>query len=98
MFLEFRRSPYDIREVITRVVDDGEFLEVQPDFAGNITIGFARLDGRPVGIIGNNPVVLAGVLDIDSPSLDRFSAEDQAGIEGLCATYCGMQSGHPAFL
>jgi propionyl-CoA carboxylase beta chain len=59
-------KPYDIRDVITRVVDDGEFLEVQPDFAGNITVGFARLDGRSVGIIGNNPMVLAGVLDIDS--------------------------------
>jgi len=59
-------KPYDIREVITRVVDDSTYLEVQPDFAGNITVGFARLDGRPVGIVGNNPVVLAGVLDIDS--------------------------------
>ncbi len=66
-------KPYDIRDVIARVVDrgrggsgGGEFLEVHGDFAGNIVVGFARLDGRPVGIIGNQPAVLAGVLDIDS--------------------------------
>ncbi|MFT7461761.1 MAG: propionyl-CoA carboxylase beta chain [Pseudohongiellaceae bacterium] len=59
-------KPYDIREVITRVMDDGEFLEVHADFAGNIVVGFARLDGRTVGVIGNQPMVLAGVLDIDS--------------------------------
>ncbi|MCB9896769.1 MAG: acyl-CoA carboxylase subunit beta [Planctomycetes bacterium] len=59
-------KPYDIRDVITRVVDDGEYLEVHPDFAGNISVGFARLDGRTVGIVANNPMVLAGVLDIDS--------------------------------
>ncbi len=59
-------KPYDIREVITLVVDDGEFMEVHADYAGNIVVGFARLDGRPVGVVGNNPAVLAGVLDIDS--------------------------------
>jgi propionyl-CoA carboxylase beta chain len=59
-------KPYDIREVITRVMDDGEFLEVHADFAGNIVVGFARLDGRTVGVVGNQPMVLAGVLDIDS--------------------------------
>jgi len=59
-------KPYDIREVITRVMDDGEFLEVQPEFAANLSVGFARLDGRTVGIVANNPMVLAGVLDIDS--------------------------------
>ena len=66
-------KPYDIRDVITRVVDvpagragGGEFLEVHAEFAKNIVVGFARLDGRPVGVIGNQPAVLAGVLDIDS--------------------------------
>ncbi|MGQ0552452.1 MAG: acyl-CoA carboxylase subunit beta [Planctomycetota bacterium] len=59
-------KPYDIRDVITRVVDVGEFLEVHGDFARNLVVGFARLDGRPVGVIGNQPAVLAGVLDIDS--------------------------------
>ncbi len=59
-------KPYDVREVILRIVDDGDFMEVQRSWAENIVIGFARLNGRPVGIIGNNPAVLAGVLDIAS--------------------------------
>jgi len=59
-------QPYDIREVITRVVDEGYFFEVQPLFAANICIGFARFDGRAVGIVANQPAVLAGVLDIDA--------------------------------
>jgi len=59
-------KPYDIRDVVTRVVDQGSFFEVHRDFAGNIVVGFARLDGRVVGVIGNQPAVLAGVLDIDS--------------------------------
>ncbi|KPJ60337.1 MAG: methylmalonyl-CoA carboxyltransferase [Latescibacteria bacterium DG_63] len=59
-------KPYDIKEVITRVVDGGEYFEVQKDYAQNITVGFARLNGRPVGIVGNQPKVLAGVLDIKS--------------------------------
>ncbi|RKY18585.1 MAG: methylmalonyl-CoA carboxyltransferase [Planctomycetota bacterium] len=59
-------KPYDMREVVTRVVDDGKFLEVHADFAKNLVVGFARLDGRTVGIVGNQPMVLAGVLDIDS--------------------------------
>jgi propionyl-CoA carboxylase beta chain len=60
------REPYDMHEVIRRVVDDGAFLEVQERFAGNILCGFARLGGHPVGIVGNQPKALAGVLDIDS--------------------------------
>ncbi len=59
-------KPYDIREVIHSIVDDGDFLEVHPFWAANITVGFARMGGRPVGIVANNPMVLAGVLDIDS--------------------------------
>ena len=59
-------KPYDMHEVIRRVVDDGEFLEVQERFAENIVCGFARLGGHPVGIVGNQPKALAGVLDIDS--------------------------------
>ena len=59
-------KPYDMKELVRLVVDDGEFFEVQEHFAGNIIIGFARLNGRPVGIVGNQPRVLAGVLDIDS--------------------------------
>ncbi len=58
--------PYDIKDVILRVVDDGEFFEVQEHFAKNLVIGFARLDGRSVGIVANQPAFLAGCLDIDS--------------------------------
>jgi len=59
-------KPYDMHHVIGRVVDDGEFLEVHERFAENILCGFARLGGHPVGIVGNQPKALAGVLDIDS--------------------------------
>jgi propionyl-CoA carboxylase beta chain len=57
-------KPYDMRDVIKRVVDDGEFLEVQRDHAGNLLVGFARLAGRSIGVVANQPAVLAGVLDI----------------------------------
>ncbi|HIC87951.1 MAG TPA: acyl-CoA carboxylase subunit beta, partial [Anaerolineae bacterium] len=59
-------KPYDMKEVIRRVVDDGEFLEVHEHFAQNIIVGFARLGGRSVGIVAQQPSVLAGVLDISS--------------------------------
>ncbi len=59
-------EPYDMYEVIRRVVDDGEFLEVQAGFARNLIVGFARLGGHPVGIVAQQPAVLAGVLDIDA--------------------------------
>jgi propionyl-CoA carboxylase beta chain len=58
--------PYDMHRVITSVVDDGEFLEVQPGFAENIVCGLARLGGHPVGVVANQPRALAGVLDISS--------------------------------
>ncbi len=59
-------QPYDIKDVITHLVDDGYFFEVQDHFARNIVIGFARMDGRSVGIVANQPMHLAGVLDIDA--------------------------------
>ncbi len=59
-------KPYDMKDVITKVIDDGDFLEVHTDYAMNIIVGFARLGGQPVGIIANQPAHLAGVLDIDS--------------------------------
>ncbi len=59
-------KPYDIKDVITRVVDQRDFFEVHANYARNIVVGFARLGGRPVGIVANQPAVLAGVLDIDS--------------------------------
>jgi len=60
------QEPYDMLEIIQDIVDDGEFLETQPGFARNIITGFARFCGKPVGIIANQPLVLAGVLDIDA--------------------------------
>ena len=59
-------QPYDMREVITGVVDDSSFFEVHKNFAENIVVGFARIAGRSIGIVGNQPASLAGVLDIDS--------------------------------
>jgi propionyl-CoA carboxylase beta chain len=67
------REPYDMKDVIKEVVDDGEFFEVFPYWAMNIVIGFARLDGRAVALVGNQPKVLAGTLDIDaSEKASRF--------------------------
>ncbi len=60
------QKPYDMQEVIRRVVDDGTFLEIQPGWAGNILTGFARLNGRSVGIVAQQPSVLAGALDINA--------------------------------
>ena len=58
--------PYDIKEVITRVVDEGHFFEIQPEFAANIVVGFARIEGHSIGIVANQPQHLAGCLDIDA--------------------------------
>ncbi|MGH3684350.1 MAG: acyl-CoA carboxylase subunit beta, partial [Pseudonocardiaceae bacterium] len=60
------KAPYDIHEVITRVVDSGEFLEVHQLFAPNIVVGFGRVEGRSVGVVANQPTQLAGCLDIDA--------------------------------
>ena len=59
-------KPYDIKELIRKTADEGVFFELQPDWAANIVIGFARYGGQPVGIVANQPMVLAGCLDIDS--------------------------------
>ncbi len=59
-------KPYDMKELITKVVDEGDFFELQPNFARNILTGFARMGGETVGIVANQPMVLAGCLDIDS--------------------------------
>ena len=61
-------KPYDMRTVVARIVDNGEFLEVHEHYAPNIVCGFARLDGVSVGVVGNQPAALAGVLDIDASS------------------------------
>ncbi len=60
------QQPYDIKDVIHSVADDGEFFEVHEHFAQNLAVGFARFDGRPAGIVANQPAVLAGVLDINA--------------------------------
>jgi methylmalonyl-CoA carboxyltransferase 12S subunit len=60
------KVPYDMREIIIRLVDQGDFLEVQSQFAENIIVGFCRIQGRTVGIVANQPKVMAGVLDINS--------------------------------
>ena len=59
-------KPYDMKELIAKVVDEGDFFEVQPTYAGNIIVGYGRMEGRTVGIVANQPMVLAGCLDIAS--------------------------------
>ena len=59
-------KPYDMKELIIKVIDEGDFFELQPNYAANIVIGFARMEGATVGIVANQPMVLAGCLDINS--------------------------------
>jgi acetyl-CoA carboxylase carboxyltransferase component len=59
-------KPYDIKEVITKIMDNGQFFEIHENYAQNIVVGFARLGGHSVGIVANQPAILAGVLDIDA--------------------------------
>ncbi|HRO14532.1 MAG TPA: acyl-CoA carboxylase subunit beta, partial [Paracoccus sp. (in: a-proteobacteria)] len=59
-------QPYDMKELIHKIADEGDFYEIQRDFAGNIVTGFIRIEGQTVGVVANQPLVLAGVLDIDS--------------------------------
>jgi propionyl-CoA carboxylase beta chain len=59
-------QPYDMHEVIRKVLDEGEFFEIQPGHAGNILVGFGRIEGRTVGVVANQPMVLAGCLDINA--------------------------------
>ncbi|MEO8875589.1 MAG: acyl-CoA carboxylase subunit beta [Polyangiaceae bacterium] len=59
-------KPYDVKDVVRAVVDDQRLFEIQPDYAGNIVVGFARIGGRAIGVVANQPQVLAGVLDIDA--------------------------------
>ena len=63
---EDSKKPYDVREVIANIVDGGDFLEVQAGYAANVVVGFARMIGRTIGIIANQPLVLSGVLDINA--------------------------------
>ncbi len=63
---ENANTPYDMKELITKIADEGDFFEIQADFAKNIIIGYIRMDGQTVGVVANQPMVLAGCLDIDS--------------------------------
>lgn len=74
------RRAYDVRDVVRGVVDGGSFLELQPEFAANLVIGFGRVDGRPVGVVANQPRVLAGVLD-------TLAAEKGARFVRLCDAF-----------
>lgn len=66
-------QPYDMRDVVNGLMDEGSFFEIHPDFADNIIVGFARLAGRSIGIVGNQPMCLAGVLDVNcSKKAARF--------------------------
>ena len=97
-------KPYEMRDVIHRVFDDGEFLEVHERYAENIVCGFARLGGHPVGVVGNQPHALAGVLDIDSsvkalgssapatPSTSRSSRSSTSGLPPGHGTRSGAGS------
>jgi acetyl-CoA carboxylase carboxyltransferase component len=60
------KQPYDVRDIIKAISDSSEFMEIQEKFASNIVIGFGRMEGRTVGFVANQPLVLAGVLDVDS--------------------------------
>jgi acetyl-CoA carboxylase carboxyltransferase component len=62
------RKPYDMHDVIAEVVDNAEFFEIKEEYGANLIVGFARLDGYPVGIVANNPIVKAGCLDVDTSS------------------------------
>src|SRR5205085_4131334 len=67
------KQGYDVRNVIARIVDNADFLEVQPLYAMNVVVGFTRLTGRPVGMIANQPCVMAGALDINAADkVSRF--------------------------
>ena len=61
-----QRRAYDVRKIITRIVDDGNFLEIKPGWAKNLVVGLARIDGYPLGIVANNPIVLGGTLDVNT--------------------------------
>ncbi len=63
---ESANMPYDMGELVLKMVDEGDFFEIQPDFAKNIIVGFGRMEGRTVGFVANQPMVLAGVLDSDA--------------------------------
>ena len=92
------QQPYDIRTVIEALVDGGEFLEIQPAFAQNLVVGFARLDGHSVGIVANQPAMLAGVLallgQVLAHPLGQLRVVDAAGCIPYRLHHVGLSAGH----
>ena len=84
-------QPYDMKQVITSVMDDGDFFEYQPYWAMNLVCGFARVDGHPVGVVGNQPQVLAGVLDIDSSGQSRSGSSPDTTTGGSSRLLAGRK-------
>src|SRR3954465_2365155 len=87
-------KPYDMRDVVARIVDDGDFFEVHEHFAKNLIVGFSRLNGRPVGIVGNQPAQLAGVLDINASEKGARFVRTCDAFNIPIITFCGV----PGFL
>ena len=94
-------KPYDIKDVIRMIVDDGQFFEIHEDYAQNIVVGFARLGGHSVGIVANQPAVLAGVLDIDAsrkrrPALSASvtHSTSRSSLLKMCRVSCRAHQEH----
>ena len=83
-------KPYDMKQIIHSVVDDGDFFEVHEHYAENIIVGFARMDGKPVGVVANQPSVLAGVLDNDASmkGADSYDSATHSIFRFLCLRTC----------
>ncbi|CAN0057534.1 unnamed protein product, partial [Ectocarpus sp. 8 AP-2014] len=79
--------PYDMKHVVSKVVDDNTYFEIMPDWARNITVGFARMEGHPVGIVANNPMFLAGCLDIDSSTKAKVQRKQAARFVRFCDAF-----------
>jgi propionyl-CoA carboxylase beta chain len=92
-------QPYDMKELIAKVADEGDFFEIQRDYAGNIITGFIRIEGQTVGVVANQPMVLAGCLDIDASRkaarFVRFCDAFEIPILTLCRR-AGLPAGHGA--
>ena len=98
---EVTTQPYDMLDVIAKIVDEGYLLQVHEHYAKNLVVGFARMNGRPVGIVANQPAVLAGVLDIDASSKARAScasatpSTSRSSYSKTCPASCpGVQQEH----
>ena len=91
-------KPYDMKELIVKTVDDGDFFELQPEYAKNIIIGFARMEGQTVGIVANQPLVLAGCLDIKSSDQGRALCALLRRVQHSGGDVCGRARLHARHL